>query len=85
MGNTTSSSRWRCSTALAEEWPLRAACVPPHERIDWSGYGVLNEKECKARTAVLLDHYSGTVEMEALCMVDMIKQHVIPAVVNAEA
>ena len=51
----------------------------------FSRHGVLNEKECKARTAVLLDHYSGTVEMEALCMVDMIKQHVIPAVVNAEA
>jgi len=50
----------------------------------FSRHGVLNEKECKARTAVLLDHYSGTVEMEALCMVDMIKQHVIPAVVNAE-
>ena len=31
-------------------------------------------------TQVLLDHYTGTVEMEALCMIDMIKQHVIPSV-----
>jgi len=45
---------------------------------------VLSEKEAKARTIVMYDHYSGSVEMEALTMVDMINQHVIPSVKNAE-
>ena len=42
--------------------------------------GVLTAVECKARQDVLHGHYVGTVEMEADCMVDMINQHVIPAV-----
>ena len=41
--------------------------------------GVLNATECQARQDVLLDHYTGTVEMEALTMIDMINQHVIPS------
>ena len=41
--------------------------------------GVLTAEECEARQTVLLDHYTGTVEMEALTMVDMINQHVIPS------
>jgi glutamine synthetase len=42
--------------------------------------GVLTEKECGARQTVLLDHYVGTVEMEAMCLVDMIQQYIIPSV-----
>lgn len=42
--------------------------------------GVLNAEECAARQDVLHDHYTGTVEMEALTLVDMINQHIIPAV-----
>lgn len=42
--------------------------------------GVLSSEECAARQDVLHDHYTGTVEMEALCMIDMINQHVIPSV-----
>jgi glutamine synthetase len=41
---------------------------------------VFNGEELSARQDVLHDHYTGTVEMEALCMVDMINQHVIPSV-----
>uniref|UniRef100_A0A7S4A8V0 GS catalytic domain-containing protein n=1 Tax=Pseudo-nitzschia australis TaxID=44445 RepID=A0A7S4A8V0_9STRA len=41
---------------------------------------VFKEDELVARQDVLHDHYTGTVEMEALTMVDMINQHVIPAV-----
>ena len=33
---------------------------------------------------MLLEHYTGTVEMEALTMVDMINQHVIPSCKKAE-
>jgi len=42
--------------------------------------GVLTGEECAAREAILHDHYYGTVEMEALCMIDMINQHVLPSV-----
>merc|ERR1719343_476372 len=41
---------------------------------------VFQGEELSARQDVLHDHYTGTVEMEALCMVDMINQHVIPSV-----
>mmetsp|Transcript_21111 Transcript_21111/g.44358 ORF Transcript_21111/g.44358 Transcript_21111/m.44358 type:complete len:713 (-) Transcript_21111:464-2602(-) len=41
---------------------------------------VFNGEELSARQDVLHDHYTGTVEMEALCMIDMINQHVIPSV-----
>merc|ERR1712100_979920 len=36
------------------------------------------------RKEVILEHYTGTVEMECLCMIEMIKAHVIPAVKAAE-
>jgi glutamine synthetase len=42
--------------------------------------GVLTKEECAARREVLLGHYTGTVEMEALALVDMINQHIIPSV-----
>merc|ERR1712238_326848 len=38
------------------------------------------EEELSARQDILHDHYTGTVEIEALCMIDMINQHVIPSV-----
>mmetsp|Transcript_30682 Transcript_30682/g.42876 ORF Transcript_30682/g.42876 Transcript_30682/m.42876 type:complete len:708 (+) Transcript_30682:3-2126(+) len=50
----------------------------------FSDMNVLSEPECKARQTCLVDHYVGTVEMEALCLVDMLNQHVIPAVKAAE-
>ena len=45
----------------------------------FSDMGVLQEDECKARKTVMLEHYVGTVEMEALVMIDLINQHVIPS------
>eukprot|EP00586_Coscinodiscus_wailesii_P001590 CAMPEP_0172484610 /NCGR_PEP_ID=MMETSP1066-20121228/12143_1 /TAXON_ID=671091 /ORGANISM="Coscinodiscus wailesii, Strain CCMP2513" /LENGTH=707 /DNA_ID=CAMNT_0013249255 /DNA_START=68 /DNA_END=2191 /DNA_ORIENTATION=+ len=45
--------------------------------------GVMSGDECVARAAVLHDHYTGTVEMEGLVMIDMIQQHVIPSVKKA--
>jgi glutamine synthetase len=41
---------------------------------------VFNGEELAARQDVLHNHYTGTVEMEALTMIDMINQHVIPSV-----
>jgi len=45
--------------------------------------GVFKPEECAARTEVLHNHYTGTVEMEALCMIDMINQHILPSCRNA--
>ena len=41
--------------------------------------GVLNEEECEARKNVMFDHYVGIVEMEVLCLKDMIQQHILPS------
>ena len=45
--------------------------------------GVLTEAECVARQDIMHDHYAGTVEMEASCLIDMINQHIIPAIKQA--
>jgi len=45
---------------------------------------VMSERECEARVAVMHEHYAGTVEMEALCMMDMIKHHILPSCKEAE-
>ncbi|KAL7504558.1 hypothetical protein ACHAXN_002180 [Cyclotella atomus] len=41
---------------------------------------VLTKEECQSRQTILHDHYTGTVEIEAKCMIDMIQQHIIPSV-----
>jgi glutamine synthetase len=41
---------------------------------------VLTKEECVARQDVIHNHYTGTVEMEALVLIDMINQHIIPSV-----
>ena len=41
---------------------------------------VLTKEECESRQHILHDHYTGTVEIEAKCMIDMIQQHIIPSV-----
>jgi len=45
---------------------------------------VMSKAECDARTIVMYEHYAGSVEMEALSMVDMIKQNIIPSCKAAE-
>ena len=44
---------------------------------------IFTPEECAARQTILLDHYVGSVEMEVLCMIDMINQHVIPSAKEA--
>jgi glutamine synthetase len=44
---------------------------------------ILTKEECEARAEIMFDFYSGTVEMEALCMIDMIVTQIIPAVKQA--
>ena len=64
---------------------MRQGSSPLHHYTQalFSKMGVFSEKECIARTAVNHEHYAGTVEMEALCMVDMIKQQIVPALKEA--
>jgi len=79
----------------SEEWPIEAgkrgvwridSGVESMSRLKaeknvalFEKMGVLQKAECEARTAVMHEHYAGSVEMEALCMIDMIKQHIIPS------
>jgi glutamine synthetase len=42
--------------------------------------GVFTEEECLARQDIQHSHYVSTVEMECMCLIDMINQHVIPSV-----
>ena len=44
---------------------------------------VMSKDETLARETVFHDHYTGTVEMEASSMIDMINQHIIPSVKKA--
>ena len=44
---------------------------------------VMSKAECAARQSVTVDHYVGLVEVEALCMIDMINQNVIPSIKDA--
>jgi glutamine synthetase len=44
--------------------------------------GVFQANECAARTDILHGHYIGTVEMECMCMINMIQQHIIPSCKN---
>lgn len=50
----------------------------------FSAMKVLEPKECEARQTVMLSKYVGVVEMEARCLVDMVNQHIIPAVKSGE-
>ena len=45
---------------------------------------MLSKTEVESRRVVNLSHYVGTVEMEANCMVDLIVQHIIPAIKDAQ-
>lgn len=49
----------------------------------FSDLNVLSMEETEARRDVLLGHYTGTVEIEAFTMVDMINKHVLPSMKKA--
>jgi glutamine synthetase len=71
-------------------WRIDAGCDAIAKMTDeknvklFGEMGIFNEKECVARREVMLNHYIGTVEMEALCLIDMINQHIIPSVKKAD-
>lgn len=45
---------------------------------------IMTKEETLAREECMLDHYTGTVEIEAGTLIDMINQHVIPSAKKAE-
>jgi glutamine synthetase len=49
----------------------------------FSAMGIFTAEDCAARQTILLEHYVGTVEIEALTMIDMLNQHIIPSVQRA--
>jgi len=45
--------------------------------------GVMTKEETESREVVLMEHYTGTVEVEAKTFIDMINQYIIPSVKEA--
>ena len=56
----------------------------PKNKALFETVGVFKGDECDARCEAMLVHYTGMVEIEALTMIDLINQHVIPSVKKAE-
>ena len=46
----------------------------------FEGLGVMSAAECAAHVTINLEHYAGTVEVEALCLTQMISGHIVPSV-----
>lgn len=72
----TDSGVWRIDSGV----DAIARLTAPKNVALFEKMGVLTGAECTARQDVLHDHYTGTVEMEALCLVDMLNQNIIPSV-----
>merc|ERR1711957_962742 len=70
------SGVWRIDSGVEAIARLTA----PENKELFESLGVMDGKECDARAIVLHDHYFGTVEMEALTLIDMINQHIVPSV-----
>jgi glutamine synthetase len=49
----------------------------------FSSMNVATAEECVARTTVNIEHYTGFVEMEALCLIGMIDTHIVPSATAA--
>ena len=78
----------------SEEWPIEAgkrgvwridsgvesmARIAAEKNVKlFESLGVMSKKEAEARAEVMYEHYVGTVEIEAKCMIDMITMNVIP-------
>lgn len=43
---------------------------------------VLSKEECNSRQLIMLTQYINTVEMEALCLIDMLQQQILPSIYN---
>mmetsp|Transcript_6127 Transcript_6127/g.13211 ORF Transcript_6127/g.13211 Transcript_6127/m.13211 type:complete len:613 (+) Transcript_6127:462-2300(+) len=75
----TKSGVWRIDSGVEAIHRLSA----PENKELFESMNVMTGAECDAREVILHDHYTGTVEMEALTLIDMINQHIVPAVKEA--
>lgn len=46
--------------------------------------GVLSKNECSAREKIMFNHYIGCVEIEAKCLIDMIRMQIIPLMIDLD-
>jgi hypothetical protein len=83
------SEAWREESGKRGVWRIDSGVEAVQRLADdknvglFQSLGVLTREETDARRVVMLGHYAGTVEMEAGCMVDMIRQSIVPAVAGA--
>jgi len=71
---------WRIDSGVEAAQRL---CDPKNTAL-FAKLKVMTEEETMARAEVMHDQYTGTVEIEALCMVDMINGHVLPSCQKAK-
>jgi glutamine synthetase len=76
----TAKGLWRIDSSVDA---IKRYTAPKNKDL-FSRMGVLAPEECEARENVLLLHYVGTVEIEVKCMIDMMNQHIIPSIRNAQ-
>ena len=72
----TKNGLWRIDSGVDA---MRRITAPKNVKL-FEEMKVLTKEECDARQTVLLQHYVGTIEIEVQTMMDMITQHIIPAV-----
>mmetsp|Transcript_10001 Transcript_10001/g.35252 ORF Transcript_10001/g.35252 Transcript_10001/m.35252 type:complete len:706 (+) Transcript_10001:63-2180(+) len=75
----TARGVWRIDSGV------EAICryTDPKNTALFESMGVLKPAECAAREQIMLDHYAGTVEIEAECMVEMLLRSIIPSAKSA--
>jgi len=71
----TERGNWRIDSGVEANMRM----VAPKNVKLFGEMGVYSKEECEASLSANLTHYTGQVEMEALCMLDMINQHMIPS------
>jgi glutamine synthetase len=74
----TERGNWRIDSGVEANLLMTA----PKNIALFGEMGVFSEPECHARQSACLSHYTGVVEIEAKCLIDMINQHMIPSVKN---
>jgi len=71
---------WRIDSGVEAAQRL---CDPKSTEL-FAKLNVMTEEETMARAEVMHDQYTGTVEIEALCMIDMINGHVLPSCLRSK-
>ena len=71
------SAEWPGEAVKRGVWKIDSGVEALNKMVDpknvqlFEEFNVFTKEECESRAAISFDYYSGIVEMEALCMVDM--------------